>query len=471
MKTPHPHQEKNIAMALENAKVCGARWLFGNETGIGKTGEAITFLKRYGWTGDILVVSEAITRVHWRKELAAWWPERFEDPASVGIVNMGMGRKNQTKKQQAAWPQILGASARVVSYDLLDPARDYRRGQAVILDEAHLLINANAKRSRNIREIAQDHNAPLLQLTATPQPDRPEQIWNPLSILCPMRYGRNPKSVESGAKAEAAFAFLQRYIERVPGQYGSAWGKVRPEHADELRWRIEQIMSRTTRGEIAHLIPPVQIVNLPQQASRDPDSLVAEWTYNRTQEVPHVIVLVHKRKRAAALCSLLKEKFPEYHVAHVTGAVPAEKRNALLDAAHEAPRSIIVATMCSITRGISLSWVKRGLFAELYWRPETLIQVSGRFPRLDNLDGIPPLLEVLCQAGSLEERQSQAIADKLAEIHATTKAGQTDEAIKTAVTPDAKTLEQMLRDAAWQPDWVSDVDEQLDYEDDLESDE
>ena len=468
MKTPYPHQEANIVRAYANLASCGPRWLFGNETGIGKTGEALTLLKRMDWKGDILIISEAITRGHWRNELQQWWPERFEAPDSVGLVNMSPGRKTQTKKQLASWPTVLAAPARVVSYDLLDPARDLRPNQAVLLDEVHLLINPAAKRSRNVRGVLLDNRSPLFELTATPQPDRPEQIWNLLSILCPMRYGRNPKKPSTGEKAAAAFDFLNRYLERVPGTYGSSWGRLREEMADELRWRIECVMSRTTRAEIAHLLPPVQVVPLPQPAARNRDELVAEWAANKTGEATHCVVLCHKRTSAYKLGEQLKAKFPDHYVEVITGALTPDERVARIEMLKCAPKAILVATMHSITRGISLSFAKRWLFAELYWRPETLIQVVGRGSRLDNIGGEPPLFEILCQDGSLEQRQCNAIAEKLMQIHMTTGAGQTDGALRTAMTPSEEMMEQMLKDAAWQPDWVDEIDSTIDYEDDME---
>jgi hypothetical protein len=89
--------------------------------------------------------------------------------------------------------------------------------------------------------------------------------------------------------------------------------------------------------------------------------------------------------------------------------------------------------MHAVCEAISLSWCHRALFAELYWRPKTLVQTVGRFPRLDGDTDI--IIDVLCGADTVQAKMAVSISDKLLDQQKVLAVGAADEGLIGALSP------------------------------------
>ncbi len=116
---------------------------------------------------------EIIKRLNWRDEIFRWIDELRANEVQV-IVKSGTDIKSQVK--------VL-----IISYDLAskmaDTIEDFKF-QTVIVDEAHYLKNAEAKRTEKLLPILKQCRRCIL-LTGTPAFARPKELYNLMHILRP----------------------------------------------------------------------------------------------------------------------------------------------------------------------------------------------------------------------------------------------------------------------------------------------
>jgi SNF2 family DNA or RNA helicase len=130
----------------------------------------------------------------------------------------------------------------------------------------------------------------------------------------------------------------------------------------------------------------------------------------------------------------------------ITGEDSPESRNALLRQAKEHTKAIVVATMHSIGIGIDLTFCTQALFAELYYRPETVIQAIGRFSRLSGK--VPSSVAILCVEGTADEMLAQHLLAKIAAINKVVQPGDSEAKLSDALgTQDEAAMLEALNQA------------------------
>jgi hypothetical protein len=208
--------------------------------------------------------------------------------------------------------------------------------------------------------------------------------------------------------------------------------------------------SRTTKEEVAHLLPPFTVRTLTAQPKADKIREAVKWTTDALKESTHVAVLTHRRSTARAIAAAIPG-----NVVHVDGGISVKTRQDLLNGLKGRPGGVLVATMQSVGIGIDLTWCTRALMAELYWRPETIIQALGRFSRLSGT--APSLVDLLVIPGSLSERVSVALQAKLIDIAQLTDTAASENKLMKAFSLDEKELADGLADAVLA---AGDIDEE-----------
>lgn len=433
-----PHQQTAIARALAAP---ASRWLFADGTGCGKTAEGV------GWAQALdaerlLVVAPAMARRTWLRELPRWWAARFGDGQDICMLDMSPGRKSQSKKRAATWDAQLTRSVRIVSPELFDATREgaflTAPGRvACLVDEVHMLCNPATLRARKLDATLRAFKGPIAGLSATPVPNSIIGIANVVNIIWHRRLGR----VQHG---KVDYQFLKRYLVEERNQYGSKWAGLNPEHGAELWARLGWMMSRTTRDQLKGQIPDCQVIPLPVDPGTAAVDVVDGWLPGALAESTHQAILTHFKATAAALAAHLEAQ--GHFVVHVDGETPPTARGQAIDRLREAPKGILVATMHAVSESISLSWCHRSLLAELYWSPKVLIQVIGRFPRLDGT--AETVLHIACGANTVQEKMAFSVANKLWEINQVVAAGAPEQSLTSALSNNTS-MEAMLAEAAF----------------------
>ena len=439
MPEPFPFQKDGVATAVASP---GNRWLFADEMGCGKTPQAILTSAELN-ADRVLVCCPAMVRRGWWRHFQSWWPARHEGGEGVAVLDMSPARKTQSKKKRASWDEVLTRPTRIVSPHLLNADReraflDGGRRPVVILDEAHMLADPGSKQSVKVRRLLRDFRGAVLGATATPIPNRPIGCWNPFDLIWPQRLG-------VGQKGKPAYSFAFRYVERIANEYGSDPGGLHPVHGEELRRRLAYLMSRTTRAEIAHLLPPCTIRPYTVPPGSDLIAVAVEWAEMAALEGSHIALLTHKRASARDLAVALNGR--NRVVVHMDGSILAAERGRRLDWLQAQPSGILVSTLHAVARGISLSWCTRAALAELYWSPEQLEQVLGRFARLDGTEAA--VVDVFCGATTVQERMAFAVNEKLYDQAALMDESSTAAGLRKALEGDEEDLQRAIMNAAW----------------------
>lgn len=282
-------------MKLREHQVDGASFLtahskgyLAHKPGLGKTRTLIHAAQLQGVENPI-IVCPAIVKTHWRRELDAMDYTGFPSIFSYDTVMRG---GVELMKQFV-------------------PHAD-----ALILDEAHRLKHAGAKRTQIL--LGKDGYARRLPIvwaaSGTPLPRNPAEIWTLLSSVFPWApLSRDIKTYQQ---------FVDRYcISRPTFARGAMHMKIvgnNPEHSNELREMLAEIMQVREPGDDMPAID-WQILRLdggPQDVDDVPRSLVRALHEERLEEIaddPHVARMRRRlgELKVAPVVDLLKSQLAD----------------------------------------------------------------------------------------------------------------------------------------------------------------
>jgi SWI/SNF-related matrix-associated actin-dependent regulator 1 of chromatin subfamily A len=214
--------------------------LIGDEMGLGKTIQAIGIMNCMPLAQKILVICPASLKINWRRELQKWLVRErtifiadsrlFPDIDGIVIINYDVLKRHEERIKTTEW-------------DLL------------VVDEAHLLKNKKAQRSRQVlgleatkkeREngMADIPGIPATKkifLTGTPIPNKPKEIW-------PLIHYLDPISWSSWWKFAGRFCGADQ---------SNHWNSDGESNMDELQRRLrETVLIRRLKKDVLKELPP-----------------------------------------------------------------------------------------------------------------------------------------------------------------------------------------------------------------------
>jgi len=388
LDTLHEYQQGAVSAAVTSGH---GRWLFNDDTGLGKAAQSLrAALALCGSSARLLVVCPAMVREAWRNEVIRW----FSPDVSVGIIDTGPVRK-LSKKQHIAREQAYNTQVAVISYNLLHHLL-LREFDVIIWDEVHKLKNVETDYHKTAKKFA----SVQIQFgtSATAMPDKPVDFYGIGEILYPGRYGTE-------------FEFKQYYADVFNNGFGWQYKGINEKHADDLRFRLSQCSSRTVRQEVAHLLPAIDISVA--KLSKDFNAGVLEWARDAAECVSHFALLTHLRETAWCWQDILQRAGVQ-NVLCLTGDVSTVKRATALNILRGQREGVLIATMHSVGIGIDLTFCQRVLLIELDYTTEAIIQALGRFSRLC---GKLPSHVTICVRNGREEMKAHTLSKKIAAIN------------------------------------------------------
>jgi SWI/SNF-related matrix-associated actin-dependent regulator 1 of chromatin subfamily A len=377
--------------------------LLADEMGIGKTAQAISAIAALG-VDSATVVCPAIVAPHWRGQILKWMPDE-------GAREEGCG-----------WA--------VYSYEAFTRAwakGTVTRSDVLVVDECHYISNPKAKRSQAIAGFRAMHSPAVLLLSGTPMTTRPADLWHPLDLMHPGRWGTK-------------FAFEKRYcaghFEEIPGLDKAKWEAKGSSNVDELAARLRAVMLRRTKAEVLAELPQrtrvVIEVELPAKARKalKAATMALDWAGNGKAGVGSLLSQVEGYKIDAAL-SLARDVLAnggrplilcnrkataesiadelQCPCAHGDNSSPDDRRGKLL-----AGEGAAVSTIDSVTTGIDLVQFDCVIFTGLDWVPSKLLQAESRIHRLGQQRGVT--IYFLVGVGSIDEVVRERVIDRLGVI-------------------------------------------------------
>jgi len=258
-RPPLSHQKEAIE------KLVGSkRFILADDMGLGKTTSTIIGALETG-AKKILIICPASLKINWEREI-----KNYTD-RSVYICE---GKKYSTDEDFT-----------IVNYDILknfyDP-KDKENSELVktkydlvILDEAHMVSNAQAQRTKIINNFVKDIKQVWL-LTGTPMTSRPINYYNLLNII-------------ESPVAQNWMAYAIRYCQGYQFRAGNrkVWNVTGASNLEELRDRTSKQILRRLKEEVLDLpekiITPVYL----RTSSREYKDLMGEyyeWLKNKKEE-------------------------------------------------------------------------------------------------------------------------------------------------------------------------------------------
>ena len=270
-RPPLPHQKEAIE------KLVGSkRYILADDMGLGKTTSTIIAALETG-VKKILIICPASLKINWQREI-----ENYTDRSTF----IAEGKKFSTEHDFV-----------IVNYDILknfhdkDPRKredsELIKGNfdLVILDEAHMVSNAQAQRTKIINNFVKDIKRVWL-LTGTPMTSRPMNYYNLLHII--------ESPVAQNWKAYA-IRYCQGYQFNAGGR--KVWNVTGASNLEELRERTSGQILRRLKEEVLDLpdkiISPVYL-RIVSQEYKNLMGEYREWYKNNSEESSSLTVQFSK---------------------------------------------------------------------------------------------------------------------------------------------------------------------------------
>ena len=257
-RPPLSHQKESIE------KLVGSRrFILADDMGLGKTTSTIIAALETG-AKKILIVCPASLKINWEREIANY---------SDRPVYIAEGKKYSTD-----------ADFVIVNYDILKNFHDIKDNknslfiqsnfELVVLDEAHMISNAQAQRTKIINNFVKQIKRVWL-LTGTPMTSRPMNYYNLLSII-------------ESPVAQNWMAYAIRYCQGYQFRAGNrkVWNVTGASNLEELRDRTSKQILRRLKEDVLDLpdkiITPVYL----RTSSKEYKELMGEyyeWVNNKKE--------------------------------------------------------------------------------------------------------------------------------------------------------------------------------------------
>ena len=258
-RPPLSHQKEAIE------KLVGSRrFILADDMGLGKTTSTIIAALETG-AKKILIICPASLKINWEREIANY----SDRPCYIAE-----GKKFSTESDFV-----------IVNYDILKNFHDPKdkenslliqsKFELVILDEAHMVSNAQAQRTKIINNFVKDIKRVWL-LTGTPMTSRPMNYYNLLSII-------------ESPVAQNWMAYAIRYCQGFQFRAGNRkiWNVTGASNLEELRDRTSKQILRRLKEQVLDLpekiITPVYL----RTSSKEYKDLMGEyydWLENKKEE-------------------------------------------------------------------------------------------------------------------------------------------------------------------------------------------
>jgi SNF2 family DNA or RNA helicase len=467
-----PFQRAGVRFALDNLDEGGV--MIADEMGLGKTVQALAVLQARQAFPALVAVPKVVW-LNWAKETRKWLPglkvvllasktapKRLDKTAPAPVIRFGQPLPDEFH-------------IAVINYDILTMWQEELEQlpwQAVVYDEAHLLKERKAKRTKAAMVLSKIAKTKLL-LTGTPVPNRPAELITQLNLLNRLdvfggfrRFwywhcegqADGARDLEGlNMKMRAAFYVRRNKLDVLPELPPIQWDDVPVDlsdpdayekvEADLFHWfkqRVqededfkalleleededakaqlirERAQEATYKAKGAEAL--VQINALRQTAARLKLDSVKAWVESfldstRTNGTGNKIILfTHHRVIGEALSQAFDAPF-------IVGGMDAQLKAEYEERFQTDPHTrVIVCAIEAAGLGITLTAASDVAFVELPWRPMDLDQAAARaYGRVNDPHGVNAYQ--LVASGTIEEKILELIDKKRRRVTVATDGG------------------------------------------------
>lgn len=436
-------QNNNSLFSYQTAGVAAIRKrrniLLADEQGLGKTAQAITYVKFFQEEGDftpsVLVICPSSLKINWQREFIKWLPQ-IEYPYSeqndwegIQIVRTGKDKIIQNKLVV------------ILNYDLLksrliaDQLAEYD-ADVVILDEAHYLKNPTSLRTKAALKLAKKAKK-TIAITGTPVLNRPIELFPLLNAISP--------------ETIAPYDTFRKFALYFCGAYEGRWGFITDgaTNIEELNTRLRATcMIRRLKKDVLDQLPdkmPPQIIALEQDSAtkaviklektldiedlkRHPEKMnlgdaarirhelalaklpkCIEYIEERLLSGNKIVVFAYHRDVISDLQMNLEGR--GYDTTVLLGGMSAEYKQLNIDKFQTNPNcKIFIGQIQAAGVGITLTAASDVIFVESSWTPGEIDQCIDRCHRIGQKNSVTSTF--LTVENSIEETMLKVVFDK-----------------------------------------------------------
>ena len=427
-----PYQEDVLA---DTRKDIFLHWACGS----GKTLAALAWLTKGPATEKVVIITRAPTTAQWAREAQKYTTLRpevlrgktpYAPRSHVVVLSWAVVRD---------WAPHLIQWARgcplAVVWDEIHKGKGWKRKERLVARDGSVYHSWLDNRAAACAKLAKASTR-RLGLTATPVRDRRSDLWAQMDLVQPGEWGSN-------------WEFIHRYCDARPGRFGGidATGE---SNTDELRQRLERVMSVVTKEEASRHLPPLtrSLIYLGKEEQSRPAGFKQDmkqaakrgkgalfemklleaasrkrvWIADTVKDAvledgQKVVIFTGRRKDAEALAKLiktrLKDKAPMWW-GH--GGVSTKERDEMVEAyaATEVGCAFVGTTDAFGEAVDGLQNTDLAVFGLLPWTPGMVTQAEGRFSRHGSQRSVHIMYTVA--EGTVDEHVADTLLDKLEQV-------------------------------------------------------
>lgn len=395
------YQEWGVKYVLHQKRV-----LLGDEMGLGKTVQAIAVMTSLRNTGStrFLVVCPASVLSNWSREIAK------HSDLSVTVIH-GSGRE----KALAAWKQSGGVAVTTYETTAHITPDEQEPIDCMVVDEAHYIKNAEARRSINVKKLCEKADR-LLFMTGTAIENRVDEMIALIRVLQP--------PIADSIKSMAYMSSAPQFREAVAPVY---YRRKREDVLTELPDKLESMEWCTLGKEEEQLYEAAVLGQKYADARRVSwavDDLQQSCKANRLGELlseageegRKVIVFSFFLDTIRKISDMLGERC----VGPITGSVTPQHRQELIDAFDKAPAgAVLTAQIQSGGTGLNIQSASVVILCEPQFKPSIENQAISRAYRMGQARNVL-VYRLLCEDTVDEKimdmlKEKQAVFDAFAD--------------------------------------------------------
>lgn len=419
--------QKKDVRKMEHFK---GRCLLASEMGLGKTLEALTWLKQNPKLRPAIVVCPASLKWVWEAEASLHFGMRSE------ILN---GQKSPKKGLSSKHPLL------IINYEILQYWLEYLQAlspQVLLLDEAHFIKSLTAKRTKAVIKLAKTIPH-IIGISGTPLTNRPNELWTIIHLIRPdiftslwtyrwryckpvrMPWGwqyKGASNLKELHRKLKTLMMIRNLKKDVLKELPEKTRQIIPLEIDSteydevlnnfIRWLTKKSADKVVKAKRAERL--VQMGYLKRLAAELKMDKVLDWIDNFLEESDGKIVLgaIHKK-----IITQLHSKYKNISVV-VDGSVTGKKRKIAIQTFQKNKRiRIFIGSIQAAGVGITLTAASTLALIEMPWMPSEVTQFEDRIHRIGQKKAA--MIYYLIAKGTLEEDLCKILQKKQTILSAT----------------------------------------------------
>lgn len=387
-----PYQVWGVKFTLHQENV-----LLGDEMGLGKTVQAIATMVSLRNTGakHFMVVCPASVLVNWEKEVI-----KFSKLRAFKIH--GAGKSSVLKE----WQRIGGVA--ITTYETTGSINlpDDFEINLLVVDEAHYIKNPSARRSENVRILAEQADRILL-MTGTALENKVDEMINLIRVINPDKADElnNIAFISTAPQFRESVApvYFRRKREMVLNEL--------PDLIEEEQWvglspvEFDRYRHALYSKKYADIRRVSWNVDNPRSSSKG--QRLIELVNEATGEGRNVLVFSFFLDTIRTVRQLIGNKYYDY----INGSVAPFKRQAIIDGFSKQSGKVLLAQVQAGGTGLNIQAASVVIFCEPQLKPSLEDQAISRAYRMGQSASNVLVYRLLCE-NSIDERIMELLAEK-----------------------------------------------------------